>query len=86
MDPARAQVALLLDDGLRESVGRNLDSLRAFVKGLPPSVEVLVGYMQNGRAADQRFTTDHARRHSRFVCHRACRAKAVAHIYVFRTL
>lgn len=59
--PAGAQVALLLDDGLRESVGRNLDSLRAFVKGLPPSIEVLVGYMQNGRVVDaQPFTTDHA--------------------------
>jgi hypothetical protein len=59
--PATAQVALLIDDGLRESVGRELDSLRAFVRSLPPGVEVLVGYMQNGRVvAAQPFTTDHA--------------------------
>ena len=58
--PAEAQVALLIDDGLRESVGRNLDSLRAFLKGLPPGIEVLVGYMQNGRVVQaQPFTTDH---------------------------
>ncbi len=59
--PAQAQVALLIDDGLRESVGRNLDSLRKFVTSLPPSVEVLVGYMQNGRVVSASgFTTDHA--------------------------
>ena len=61
VDPGHAQVALLIDDGLRESVGRNLDALRTFVTGLPASVEVLVGYMQNGRVVQaQPFTTDHA--------------------------
>ncbi|MGD0799274.1 MAG: hypothetical protein ABR910_16280 [Acidobacteriaceae bacterium] len=56
-----AQVALLIDDGLRESMGRELNNLRDFVAHLPPGVEVLVGYMQNGRVvADQPFTTDHA--------------------------
>jgi hypothetical protein len=59
--PANAQVALLIDDGLRESVGRELDSLRTFVRALAPGVEVLVGYMQYGHvAAAQGFTTDHA--------------------------
>jgi hypothetical protein len=59
--PANAQVALLIDDGLRESVGRELDSLRSFVRTLAPGVEVLVGYMQYGHVvADQSFTTDHA--------------------------
>ena len=59
--PGGAQVALLLDDGLRESVGRNLNTLRAFVNGLPAATEVLVGYMQNGRVVEaQPFTTDHA--------------------------
>jgi hypothetical protein len=59
--PANAQVALLIDDGLRESVGRELDSLRSFVRSLPPGVEVLVGYMQYGHVvADQGFTADHA--------------------------
>jgi hypothetical protein len=58
--PANAQVALLIDDGLRESVGRELDNLRSFVRTLAPGVEVLVGYMQYGRVvADQGFTADH---------------------------
>ena len=59
--PANAQVALLIDDGLRESVGRELDNLRAFVRNLAPGVEILVGFMQYGRVvAEQPFTTDHA--------------------------
>ena len=61
VSPAHAQVALLIDDGLRESVGRELDSLRTFVKTLPPGIEILIGYMQNGRVVQvQPFTTDHA--------------------------
>jgi hypothetical protein len=59
--PASAQVALLIDDGLRESVSRELDNLRSFVRTLAPGVEVLVGYMQYGHVvAAQPFTTDHA--------------------------
>jgi hypothetical protein len=59
--PAHAQVALLIDDGLRESVGRELSSLRDFVAHLPAGVEVLVGYMQYGRVVTQQpFTADHA--------------------------
>lgn len=59
--PANAQVALLIDDGLRESFGRELDSLRSFVRTLSPGVEVLVGYMQYGHVvSDQGFTADHA--------------------------
>jgi hypothetical protein len=59
--PANAQVALLIDDGLRMSVGRELDNLRSFVRTLAPGVEVLVGFMQYGHVvADQSFTTDHA--------------------------
>lgn len=61
VDPANAQVALLIDDGLRERVGRELDSLRSFLKTMAPGVEVMVGYMQYGHVvADQAFTTDHA--------------------------
>jgi hypothetical protein len=50
--PIRAdgtQVALLIDDGLRTSVGRELNNLRAFIASLPQGTEVFVGYMQNGR-------------------------------------
>jgi hypothetical protein len=60
-----AQVALLIDDGLRSSLGRELESLRGFVQSLPQGTEVFIGYMQNGRivsaqGADPGFTTDHA--------------------------
>jgi hypothetical protein len=58
--PANAQVALLIDDGLRESMGRELDNLRAFVRTLSPGVEVMVGFMQYGHVvAEQPFTADH---------------------------
>lgn len=54
-----AQVAILIDDGLRISVSRELSTLRSFIKGLRPGTEVFVGYMQNGRVlGDQNFTTD----------------------------
>jgi hypothetical protein len=60
--PANAQVALLIDNGLRESVGREIGNLRDFVKKLPPGVEILVGYMQYGHVvAEQPFTSDHER-------------------------
>jgi hypothetical protein len=59
--PGGAQVALLIDDGLRSSVGRQLDDLRDFITNLPAETEVFVGYMQNGRVVPaQAFTTDHA--------------------------
>jgi hypothetical protein len=58
--PGNAQVALLIDDGLRESVGREIDNLRKFVRSLPPGVEVMVGFMQYGHVtSDQPFTTNH---------------------------
>jgi hypothetical protein len=60
-----AQIAILIDDGLRTSLGRELESIRSFVQGLPSGTEVFIGYMQNGRiisahGADPGFTTDHA--------------------------
>ena len=59
--PAGAQIALLLDDGLRQSFGRNLEDMRRFITGLPAETEVFIGYMSNGRViAAQTFTTDHA--------------------------
>src|SRR6478609_4209120 len=42
------QVALLIDDGLRSSVGRQLGDLKGFITGLPAGTEIFVGYMQNG--------------------------------------
>jgi hypothetical protein len=61
VQPANAQVALLIDSGLRESVGRELENLRKFVADLPPGVEVMVGYLQYGSVvSEQGFTSDHA--------------------------
>jgi len=58
--PSNVQVALLIDDGLRESVGREIDNLHNFIRTLSPGIEVLVGYMQYGHVATaQSFTTDH---------------------------
>ncbi|HKO19833.1 MAG TPA: hypothetical protein VJU82_13190 [Acidobacteriaceae bacterium] len=60
IDPANTQVALLMDSGLRLSVGRELDDLREFIRSLPEGVEVMVGSMQNGSVrADQPFTANH---------------------------
>lgn len=60
--PGNAQIAILIDDGLRGSFSLQLNEIRQFLTSLPPSAEVLVGYMQNGtvRALGNGFTTDHA--------------------------
>jgi hypothetical protein len=62
--PNGAQVALLIDDGLRTSVGRELGNLKAFITSLPQGTEVFVGYMRNGSvvSADDMpgFSTDKA--------------------------
>ena len=56
-----AQVALLLDDGLRTSFDRNLKDMQTFVATLPTGTGVLIGYMENGTVRiAQPFTTDHA--------------------------
>lgn len=61
VSPAQAQIAILIDDGLRQSMGTNLNTLRSFLTSLPANVQVMVGYMQNGRVLEtQPFTTDHA--------------------------
>ena len=59
--PAGAEIALLIDDGLRVSVGRELGSLRSFVQSLPAGTSIFIGYMQNGRVVPaQNFTNDFA--------------------------
>ena len=58
--PGGVQIALLLDDGLRQSFGRNLEDMRRFILGLPAGTEIFIGYMSNGRVIPaQPFTTDH---------------------------
>lgn len=59
--PAGVQIALLIDDGLRTSVGRQISDIRNFVTTLPQGTEIFIGYMQNGRVVSaQDFTTDYA--------------------------
>lgn len=61
------QIAVLIDDGLRESVGRELSTLKSFVRGLPPGTQIFIGYMRNGTVfTEQPFTTDHATAAERF--------------------
>ena len=56
-----AQVAVLLDDGLRGNFGVQLGDLKHFVQSLPAGTQVLVGYMQNGTIrATSEFSADHA--------------------------
>jgi hypothetical protein len=58
--PNGTQVALLIDDGLRTSIGRQLSDMQKFISSLPEGTEILVGYMQNGRVVPQQpFTTDY---------------------------
>jgi hypothetical protein len=47
--PNGAQVALLIDDGLRTSIGGEMNNIKAFITSLPDGTEVFIGYMQNGR-------------------------------------
>ena len=55
------EIALLLDDGLRQSVGVQLQDIKDWILHLPPGTAVFVGYMQNGRVVPaQQFTTDYA--------------------------
>jgi len=64
--PNGVQIAILMDDGLRLSVGREISDLKAFVNGLPPGVQVYIGYMRNGTVdTAQSFTTDHGAAASR---------------------
>jgi len=64
VSPDGTQVALLMDDGLRLGIGRELNAIRTFINNFPPGVEVFAGYMQNGivvPAGDvATFSTDHA--------------------------
>ena len=61
----RAQVAILIDDGLRGSFGNQIQDLTEFINALPPGMQVLVGYMRNGMvdvasSENKGFSADHA--------------------------
>jgi hypothetical protein len=62
VQPGNTQIALLIDDGLSRSAGVQLQDLRAFANSLPPTTELFVGYMANGRVLPvANFTTDHVK-------------------------
>jgi hypothetical protein len=62
--PNGVQVALLLDDGLRTSIGGDLKNISSFITSLPAGTEVFVGFMQNGRVVpagnNPNFSVDRA--------------------------
>jgi hypothetical protein len=57
--PQKAQVAILIDDGLRGSFGLQLDEIKQFLTELPPGTQALVGYMQNGAVRTRGFSANH---------------------------
>src|ERR1700733_5921402 len=55
------QLVVLLDDSSRGNLGLQLNDIRTFLAGLPPSTQVPIGYRRNGSPnLLQKFTTDHA--------------------------
>lgn len=56
-----AQVAILIDQGLRTGFDLQIRDVKQFLTTLAPNVQVLVGYMENGtvRYAEGGFTTNH---------------------------
>jgi len=48
LSPATAQVAILIDEGLRSSANLQLKDIEDFINSLPAGTQVMVGYMQNG--------------------------------------
>jgi hypothetical protein len=59
-DHAGLDLFILIDDAANASLGSQLDDLRAFINGQPPTTSVGVGYMRNGAVQiTQNFTTEH---------------------------
>lgn len=55
------QLVFLFDESNRSYVALQFPSIRKFVEALPPSAEVAIAYMANGRAVmTQTLTSDHA--------------------------
>jgi hypothetical protein len=58
-DRAGLELVILIDSGARNSLGRQMSDIANFVKSLPPTTNVAIAYMLNGRAVFQQpFTTD----------------------------
>ena len=58
-DRAGLELVILIDSGARNSLGRQMGDIAQFVKSLPPTTEVGIAYMINGRAVfNQPLTAD----------------------------
>jgi hypothetical protein len=58
--PAAAQIAILIDDGVRSGFSNQLGEFADFINALPPGTKVLLGYMQNGEVRGMNsFTANH---------------------------
>lgn len=58
---AALELFILIDDASTTSLGTQLDDIRKFIEGQPPSTKIGVAYMQNGIAkVMQQLTDDHA--------------------------
>jgi len=58
--PPAAQIAILIDDGLRFTFSNQLNDFADFINALPPGTKVLVGYMRNGIVDGMRtFSANH---------------------------
>jgi hypothetical protein len=57
----KAQIVILIDDGLRSSFGLQLEDMSKFIMSLPSGTPVMIGYMQNGGVTSptRGFITDH---------------------------
>jgi hypothetical protein len=59
--PPAAQVAILIDDGLRFTFSSNIREFTDFINSLPAGTKVMVGYMRNGEVmATGGFSDNHA--------------------------
>jgi hypothetical protein len=60
-DRAGLELVVLIDSGARTSLGRQLSDISNFIKSQPPTTQVAIAYMSNGRAIfEQPFTSDKA--------------------------
>jgi VWFA-related protein len=55
------QLVVLMDDSSTGNLGLQLNDIKSFLTGLPPTAQVAIGYMRNGTPnLVQKFTKDHA--------------------------
>jgi hypothetical protein len=58
---AGLELVILIDSGVRNSLGRQMSEIADFIRSLPPTTEIGIAYMINGRSVFQQpFTTDKA--------------------------